>query len=197
MEEILNCLKMRHQQTFVIVALALSIVGLSCNRKNAEEEAKRRADSIAAVQARADSIMRIADSLQQLEIERERAQQTEAIREQQYNASLKFHVIKGSFIYQDNADRFLELQRRSFPEAKQFMAPNGFKLISIADFGSMSEAVAYINRTGSSEDGLWVFEEGGRYDTSSWLNSERPERSSSGSSHKSSSSSDDDDIVTF
>jgi lipoprotein len=188
---------MRHQQTFVIVALALSIVGLSCNRKNAEEEAKRRADSIAAVQARADSIMRIADSLQQLEIERERAQQTEAIREQQYNASLKFHVIKGSFIYQDNADRFLELQRRSFPEAKQFMAPNGFKLISIADFGSMSEAVAYINRTGSSEDGLWVFEEGGRYDTSSWLNSERPERSSSGSTHKSSSSSDDDDIVTF
>ena len=115
---------MRHQHTFVIVALVLSIVGFGCNRKNAEEEAKRRADSIAAVQARADSIMRIADSLQQLEIERERAQQTQTVQEPQYNASLKFHVIKGSFIYQDNADRFLELQRRSFPEAKQFMAPN-------------------------------------------------------------------------
>ncbi|MFC2325019.1 MAG: hypothetical protein ACFNLL_06090 [Bacteroides sp.] len=188
---------MRHQHTFVIVALVLSIVGFGCNRKNAEEEAKRRADSIAAVQARADSIMRIADSLQQLEIERERAQQTQTVQEPQYNASLKFHVIKGSFIYQDNADRFLELQRRSFPEAKQFMAPNGFKLVSIADFGSMSEAVAYINRTGSSEDGLWVFEEGGRYDTSSWLNSDRPERPTSGSSRTSSSSSDDDDIVTF
>ena len=61
----------------------------------------------------------------------------------------------------------------------------------------MSEAVAYINRTGSSEDGLWVFEEGGRYDTSSWLNSDRPERPTSGSSRTSSSSSDDDDIVTF
>lgn len=193
-------MKMKNCSVFLLVTLTLgSLIITGCNRKNAEEEAKRRADSIAAVQARADSIMRIADSLQQLEAEREREQQLETAQTPQFNPSLKFHVIKGSFIYQDNADRFLELQRRSFPEAKQFMAPNGFKLVSIADFGSMSEAVAYINRNGSSEDGLWVFEEGGRYDTSSWLNSDRPERSSGNSTRTSrnTSSSADDDIVTF
>jgi len=191
---------MKSCSVFLLVAFAVSsIVFVGCNRKNAEEEAKRRADSIAAVQARADSIMRIADSLQQLEAERERQQQIEATQTPQYNANLKFHVIKGSFVYQENADRFLEVQRRSFPEAKQFMAPNGFKLVSIADFGSMTEAVAYINRTAGSAEGLWVFEEGGRYDTSSWLNSDRRETNSGSSSTptRSSSSSTDDDIVVF
>lgn len=185
----------------IFLLLTCTVLGLifaGCNRKNEEEEAKRRADSIAAVQARADSIMRIADSLQQLEAERERAQQLETSQTPSFNSNLKFHVIKGSFVYQENADRFLERQRRSFPEAKQFIAPNGFKLISIADFGSMIEAVAYINRTGSEEDGLWVFEEGGPYNTSAWLNSDQRERSSSSSTpSRPKSSSVDDDVVTF
>lgn len=175
--------------------LALGVVVSSCNRKNVEEEARRRADSLAVVQARADSLMRITDSIKQAENERERARLAE-IQEQQRK---KFHVIKGSFVYQDNADRFLDLQKRSYPEAKQFVAPNGFKLISIADFESMDAAVAYINRNGGSEEGLWVFEEGGRYDTSAYLSGERPSRPSGSSSNtpSSSASSVDDDIVVF
>lgn len=161
--------KMKKNNLLWIGIVGLMAVSFGCKNQNAEEEARRRADSIAMEQARADSILRITDSLKQVEMERERARMAEVEAQQR----LKFHVIKGSFVYQDNADRFLEVQRGSFPAAKQFVAPNGFKLVSIADFASMEEAVSYVNRNrGGEEDELWVFEEGGRYDTSGYLNSD-------------------------
>ncbi len=178
----------------------LTITMFGCKNQNAEEEARRRADSIAMEQARADSILRITDSLKQVEAMRERARMAEIEAQQR----LKFHVIKGSFVYQDNADRFLEVQRASFPQAKQFVAPNGFKLISIADFASMDEAVAYINRSRSEEDNLWVFEEGGVYNTSDYLSSDaysehrnKMEGGASTSSSTSSTPGADPDIITF
>lgn len=184
---------MRMLRICIGLSLLSMLLLVSCNRKNAEiEEAQRRtADSIAIVQARADSLMRVTDSLKRIEMEREKARTAEIEAKQR----LKFHVIKGSFVYQNNADRFLDLQQRSYPEAKQFVAPNGFKLVSIADFGSMDEAVAYINRNGGSD--LWVFEEGGPYNTSSWINSDRSSSSSAPSSTSKGTISDDSDIVVF
>lgn len=162
-------------------------------KKKAELE-KQKQDSIANAQRIQDSLdaiqKRVSDSLAKIQQEEaEKAQQ--AALEQAKASALKFHVIVGSFRDPSNADNFLRVQQSSHPEAKIFDSPNGFKLVSIAHFATMEEAVSYINRNQGAietaddeeeeeeygeydeeeedEGGMWVYEEGGRYDTSAYL----------------------------
>lgn len=158
----------------LIVFAAMLTAG--CKNKRQEAEKKRIADSIARANTVRDSLARRAsDSLHAAEeAEQNRKREAEVVAQRE-RAKLKFHVILGSFRVPSNADGFHSRMLQSYPAAKIFNAPNGFKLVSVADFDSMQGAVAFINRARSGQDepeDMWVYEEGGVYDTSSWLSEE-------------------------
>lgn len=145
------------------------LLAVSC--KDGAEEAERarlRMDSI----ARAEAEQRAADSIARLEAEaaadaaRAAAAEAEAA-SRQPDPSLKFHVIVGGFVIQSNADNYLAQMKSQYSAARLFVAPNGFKLVSIGDFATYAEAVQMMRGVGRED--LWVYEEGGPYDTSSWL----------------------------
>lgn len=163
--------------TAALVIAATALSGCDSKKKKAEAE-QRRLDSLARIEEKRvqDSIdavaKKISDSLALI-------QQQQAEQAAKQNA-LKFHVIVGSFRNPQNATNFHALQSQSHSAAKIFDSPNGFKLVSIADFATMDEGIAYINRSYSAgmgeedeegEFGMWVFEEGGVYDTSAYLGS--------------------------
>ncbi len=162
---------------YLLVALTV-VLGFGFSSCGNDEAAKKqaKADSIARAKHEQDSIARaMADSVAAAEAE-EPSQLDEAPMEESpaeevvaSSDGLRFHVIKGSFTIPENADNFLAVQQSSHPQAKIFTAPNGFKLVSIADFGTMQEAVAMINSQGGGESRLWVYQEGGPYNTSAWL----------------------------
>lgn len=155
---------------FLAVTFAPALLTLSCKDKAAEEAARLQAqqDSI----MRAEAAQREADSIKALEAEAaaraaEAAAAAAAEAEAARNQSLKFHVIVGGFVIQSNADNYLAQMKSQYSAARLFVAPNGYKLVSIGDFATYEEAVRMMRGVGRED--LWVFEEGGRYDTSSWL----------------------------
>ncbi len=157
------------------VALGFGIALSSCGNEEAERQA--RADSIARVKRVQDSIAQVrADSAARAEAlaaeEAESSSESGESAGTQPNENMKFHVIKGSFTIPSNADNFLQVQLAQYPQAKIFTAPNGYKLVSIADFDNMNEAIQMVNRlsNGAEENAAyWVYEEGGPYNTASWL----------------------------
>ncbi len=192
---------------YLLVALSV-VLGLGFSGCGNDEAAKKqaRADSIARAKHEQDSIARaMADSVAAAEAEAASQMEeasVEVVEEVSSSSDgLSFHVIKGSFTIPENADNFLAVQQASHPQAKIFTAPNGFKLVSIADFATMQEAVAMINSQGVGESRLWVYQEGGPYNTSSWLEEKSGmgggESYSESSSSSSASASSDDDFDDF
>lgn len=160
-----------------LLGIVLILVGGVACKGGSKEKAKQQADSVQQARRRADSLAVVqADSLAMAaqEAERLQAQQAE-LEAQQRAANLKFHVIIGGFVIQSNADGYLARMQASYPEAKIFTAPNGFKLVSIGDFASFNEALGMIRGIWAGEQdseertALWVYEEGGKYDTSDWI----------------------------
>lgn len=146
----------------------------ACNRDG--KQPATQVDTTGAAQRRADSLAAAeAEAARLAALEAEQEQERLAALERERAASLKFHVIIGGFVIQSNADGYLNQMKRTYPDAKIFVAPNGFKLVSIGDFDSYESAIAMIRgiwqREGDLEErtDLWVYEEGGKYDTSSWL----------------------------
>lgn len=167
-----NIMSKQYFNLSILLALSLTLLLAGC-KGGKESDELSAADSIALAKARQDSLAKaMADSLQ-LAQEAEQAALREAEMEaQRRREALRFHVILGSFRTREFADSFLALQKHSYPDAKMFTAPNGFLLVSIGDFDSMHNAVAFINRLHSNQDepeDMWVFEEGGVYDTSAYL----------------------------
>lgn len=158
---------------FVVLLSVVSIpLVLLVSCKNGAKEAAReqqRQDSI----AKAEALQREADSLERVRIEQEAAAaalaaEAEAAAEStRPDPSLKFHVIVGGFVIQSNADNYLAQMQSQYSAARLFVAPNGFKLVSIGDFATYAEALQMMRGVGRED--LWVYEEGGPYDTSSWL----------------------------
>lgn len=166
---------MSKTKILVLLAVALmpALLMLSC-KDGAEEAAARlqaQQDSIANVEAE----QRAADSIKKVQEEEAAARIAEAAAaaaaaaEPANDPSLKFHVIVGGFVIQSNAENYLAQMKSQYSAARLFVAPNGFKLVSIGDFATYGEAVRMMRGVGRED--LWVFEEGGRYDTSSWLES--------------------------
>lgn len=159
---------MLRAKLLVVIAVILGAVVLLGSCKNGAKEAARlqaQQDSIAQAQA----AQREADSLAALAAARE-AEAAEAAAEAAVNQpdpSLKFHVIVGGFVIQSNADNYLAQMQSQYSAAKLFVAPNGFKLVSVGDFATYAEALQMMRGLGRSD--LWVYEEGGPYDTTSWL----------------------------
>lgn len=160
---------MLRTKLLVVIAVMLGAVVLLGSCKNGAKEAARlqaQQDSI----AQAKAAQREADSLAALEAARA-AEAAEAAAEEaavnQPDPSLKFHVIVGGFVIQSNADNYLAQMQSQYSAAKLFVAPNGFKLVSVGDFATYAEALQMMRGLGRSD--LWVYEEGGPYDTTSWL----------------------------
>lgn len=160
----------------VLIFTALPVMLLlSCKSGMNGEHALSAADSIALAKARQDSIARIlSDSLQQAQEAEQAAARQAELEAQRQREAMRFHVIAGSFRTREFADSFLAEQSGTYPAAKMFTSPNGFMLVSIGDFPSMQSAVAFINRLHSQQEepiDLWVFEEGGVYNTQAYLES--------------------------
>lgn len=160
-----------------LIGIALVLIGGVACKGGSSEKAKRQADSVQRAKKLADSLAAArADSmaLAAEEAARLQAQQAELEAQQQQAANLKFHVIVGGFVIQSNADGYLARMQAHYPAAKIFVAPNGYKLVSIGDFATFDEALGMIRGIAREQDSeeriaLWVYEEGGRYDTSDWL----------------------------
>lgn len=161
----------------VVLGLFFSACG---NDEAAQQQAKADAVARAKRAAAEDSMAKALDSVNAAEAAEAREAEEQmgggmdnmpteggAMEAPASDGSLKFHVIKGSFTIPENASNFLAAQQSSHPQAKIFEAPNGFKLVSIADFATMQEAVSMINSQGDGR--LWVYQEGGVYNTSAWL----------------------------
>lgn len=162
-------MRLRFVVLLSVVAIPL-VLSVSC--KNGAKEAAReqqRQDSI----AKAEAMQREADSLERVRIEQEAAEAAlaaeaaAAAESKRPDPTLKFHVIVGGFVIQSNADNYLSQMQSQYSAARLFVAPNGFKLVSIGDFASYAEALQMMRGVGRED--LWVYEEGGPYDTSSWL----------------------------
>lgn len=160
---------MLRTKLLVVIAVMLGAVVLLGSCKNGAKEAARlqaQQDSI----AQAKAAQREADSLAALEAARAAEAAEAAAAEAAVNQpdpSLKFHVIVGGFVIQSNADNYLAQMQSQYSAAKLFVAPNGFKLVSVGDFATYAEALQMMRGLGRSD--LWVYEEGGPYDTTSWL----------------------------
>lgn len=158
---------------FLVLAAALLGGSILASCGNEEAERQARMDSIARAKRMQDSIAQLrADSAALAQEAEEAARRQEEMEAQPVQENMKFHVIKGSFTIQTNADNFLQVQLAQYPEAKIFIAPNGYKLVSIADFDNMQSAIQMVNQlmNGSEEGaGYWVYEEGGPYNTEAWL----------------------------
>ena len=160
-------------KVLVVLATVLMPVLLMVSCKDSAKEAARlqaQRDSV----ARAEAAKRAADSLAQ--VEAAEAEAMEAAK--QPNPSLRFHVIVGGFVIQSNADNYLEQMRAQYSAARLFVAPNGFKLVSVGDFATYADALQMMRGVGRED--LWVYEEGGPYDTSSWLENRDSETGAAG-----------------
>lgn len=167
-------------KVLVVLATVLMPVLLMVSCKDSAKEAARlqaQRDSV----ARAEAAKRAADSLAQVEAAEaaRAAAEAEALEAaKQPNPSLRFHVIVGGFVIQSNADNYLAQMRAQYSAARLFVAPNGFKLVSVGDFATYADALQMMRGVGRED--LWVYEEGGPYDTSSWLENRDSETGASG-----------------
>ncbi len=123
---------------------------------NARMDSLRRVDSINAIeQARLDSIERIkqqakADSLAKLD----------SIKQAKLEAERnKYHIISGSFRNESYATRYKKEMNNDYGyNSKIIMANNGFNLVSIGAYATMSDAIRElrnIRNKGSLE--VWVY----------------------------------------
>lgn len=160
---------LRVKLVVIISAVSIPLV-LSVACKDSARDAMReqqRQDSLAKAieQQRQDSIAKAEAEAQQLLADSMARVEAEA--NKQPDPALKFHVIVGGFVIQSNADNYLSQMQGQYSAARLFVAPNGFKLVSIGDFATYAEALQMMRGVGRED--LWVYEEGGPYDTSSWL----------------------------
>ena len=162
-------------KVLVVLATVLMPVLLMVSCKDSAKEAAR-------LQAQRDSVAR-AEAAKRAQVEAAEAARAAAEAEameaaKQPNPSLRFHVIVGGFVIQSNADNYLAQMRAQYSAARLFVAPNGFKLVSVGDFATYADALQMMRGVGRED--LWVYEEGGPYDTSSWLENRDSETGAAG-----------------
>ena len=111
-----------HALTLVGVAFAIVLLSLcsGCKRKG-QNPGMTEADSIAFAKAQQDSIAKaLADSMQAVQNSEQAQREREALEAQRERERFKFHVISGSFRYQDNANSYLSLIHISEPTRPLF-----------------------------------------------------------------------------
>lgn len=124
----------------------------------------KKVDPIALQKAKEDSIAKAkAFEEEQKRIAEEQARQEELRKQQEYEATYRFHVIIGSFKVPSNATSWEEeVHKLGFNKTKILDSPNGFKLVSIGQYDSYSKAFNEIERINSDRPDepleMWVYE---------------------------------------
>lgn len=159
-------LTVKTMKTRLLFVVILALTMSSCDFVNKKFRKNKAADTLAAWEAKQDSIKK-AKALRAKKIEAARLAKEKAVQDslqqvQEMQARNRYHVIIGSFKVPSNADEFQnKVSALGFNNAQIVESSNGFRMVSVAAFDTYSKGaneILRINRSREEPIELWVYE---------------------------------------